>query len=633
MTARCTAAAPRWLAAIVLAACVPGAASAAPIVLTQAQLLRSDAATPPDDAADWETVTLPDRERPALPQRAPDTAWYRASFDGPGHAAGDAGWAVYLPYFHDGAQLFLNGQPFGRVRGSDGEVRVRWLRPFLLPIPDTLMRPGRNVLQVRAQVPESRSLRFPAPIVGPQDELLPLYDARMFWQRTLPQFTVVLAGLVAAFVAAIWWRRRDETLYGLLSLAMLLWGVRTVAQVVETVPAALWPAWRALFFAASAGFVVALALFMLRFAGLRWRGFASVLWTFAAIGPIVMLVGGVPTERWVDHVWTAGIVAAGLVVVGLAGWAAWRQRSWQSTALFGSLLLALVAGGHDYLIVTDHAWVARVAPAWLGQRTYLLHLGADALLLVMAAILTARFVQSLSLVEELNETLEQRVADRERQLASQFETMARLERDRAIEEERQRIMLDMHDGLGSQLLTSLARVERAAMPQRDVADTLRHCIGEMRLALDALAPAPGDDFRAAFGNFRYRWDTQLADAGVRATWAINVPDDGWSVPSHERIDLLRVLQEALTNVVKHAQARNVIIRIGCSASGLGFEVQDDGRGCDATTGRPGHGMRSMRARAQRLGAELSIASTSHGTCVVLHLERLPASGQAPSAGA
>jgi signal transduction histidine kinase len=610
----------RLLAAVALGAAL-GSAAGAPLVLTQAQLLRSAASEPPDDTAPWQAVMLPDQERRPEAGQPDDAAWYRMVVELPTRTAADAPWAVYLPYFHDGALLFLNGQPFGRIRGSDDEVKVRWVRPFLLPVPDTLLYPGRNVLHVRALLPESRSLRFPAPGIGTQDDLLPAYDARVFWQRTLPQFTVVLAGLVAAFVASIWWRRRDESLYGWLALAMLLWGLRTLAQVVEVVPADLWAAWRAVFFAASAGFVVALLLFTLRFAALRVRGLGTALWVYVAIGPLAMLLGGAAVERTIDHVWAAGMVAIGLAIVGLAAWSAWRQRTWQAGTLLGAFGLALAAGLHDYLIVTDHAWIARLAPLWLGQRIYLLHLAANALLLVMTAILTARFVQSLKLVEELNQTLEHRVADRERQLAGQFEAMARLERDRAVEGERQRIMLDMHDGLGSQLLTSLARVERGAMAQRDVADTLRECIAEMRLALDALAPSDDDDFRAAFGNFRYRWDTLLADAGVQANWSVAAPDDGLPVPAHQRLELLRVLQEALTNVVKHARARHVRIRVEAGAGGLRVEVHDDGQGFEvAAAGRVGHGLRSMRARAQRLGAALTIEAASPGTRVTLRVD-------------
>jgi signal transduction histidine kinase len=601
---------------------LPSAALAGPLMLTEADLLLSDSPTPPPDDAPWQRVSLPDRERRVQPGQG-GAAWYRMAFEVPASGAAAAPWAVYLPYFYDGAQLSLNGEPLARIRGSDAEVRVRWVRPHLLTVPEPLLQPGRNVLRVRATLPEGRALQFPAPAIGTHDELLPLYDRRLFWQRTLPQTAVVLSALMAAFILCVWWRRRQEVLYGLLGLAVLLWGIRTLPFVFEQVPTALWALWRAVFFAAQAGFAVVMALFALRFAGLRLHWLERGLWAYWAIGPVAMWAGGPNAEPWIDRVWGAGLIPIGLMVLLLVAWSAWRQRTWQACTLLAALGLVLVAGFHDYLMVSNVAWATRLAPVWLGHRIYLLQLAANVLLLVMAAILTSRFVQSLNTVEELNLTLERRVADREHQLANQFDAMAQLERDRAAEAERQRIMLDMHDGLGSQLFTSLSRVERGAMAQRDVAELLRDCIAEMRLALDALAPSD-DDFRSALGNFRYRWDAQLDAAGVHASWSIDASDEGLQVPPHQRLELLRVLQEALTNVVKHAHARSVQVRVASRTQGLRFEVQDDGHGLDVARVRTGRGLHNMRARAHRLGAELSVVGTSPGTCVILQLG-MPAS--------
>lgn len=602
----------------------PRAATTGSLTITDASIVLSDSQTPVGDDARWQPVSLPDRERRA--QRPAAAAWYRMAFELPVRGAEPTPWAVYLPYFYDGARLYINGEPLASVRGSDDEVKVRWVRPHLVTIPESLLRPGRNVLQLRAALLEGRALQVPALGVGPHDDLLPLYDRRLFSQRTLPQTAVVLSGLMAAFILYVWVRRRQEVLYGLLGLAMLLWGIRTLPFVFEQVPTDLWPLWRALFFAAQAGFAVVMALFALRFAGIRRRWLERGLWVYWAIGPAVMWVGGPTVEPWVDRIWGAGLIPIGLMILGLVAWSAWRQRTWQAFTLLGALGLVLLAGFHDYLMVSNVAWATRLAPTWLGHRIYLLQLAANVLLLVMTAILTSRFVQSLNTVEDLNQTLERRVADRERQLANQFDALTQLERDRATEAERQRIMLDMHDGLGSQLFTSLSRVERGAMAQRDVAEVLRHCIAEMRLALDALAPSD-DDFRSAFGNFRYRWDAQLAAAGVHAVWSIDAPDEELRVPAQKRLQLLRVLQEALTNVVKHAQARNVQVRVVSLPQGLTFEVRDDGSGLPADRAHAGRGLHNMRTRAHRLGAELLISGASPGTCVTLRFGSQAAPGQ------
>lgn len=593
-------------------------ARAAVVTPDRASMVVSDAAAPPAAEAPWRAVRLPDNWRLSQPGLTGATSWYRIDFDVPDGVSRRASWAVYLPYFYDGAQLVVNGASVASIRGSDEHTRVLWVRPHLVLVPDSLILPGRNVLMVRAaQHAAWSTLRFPAVSIGPADELLPLYERRLFWMRTLPQVTAVTSGLMSVFILFVWWRRPQETLYGLLGLASLLWGVRTMSFVIEQMPVAHWLVWRVVYWASTAGFVVVLALFALRFSGRRLPWLQRGLWTYWLVGPVMMWVNGTDAENWVGRVWAAGLIPIGMLVLGLFAHAAWRQRTWQAGLLLGAMLLSLAAGVHDYLVVANTPIAARLAPVWSGHRIYLLHLAANVLLLVMASILASRFIGSLSQVEELNRTLESRVADRERQLAGQFEAMAQLERDRAIEDERQRIMLDMHDGLGSRLLTSLARVERGAMPQRDMADALRACIAEMRLALDALSPSD-DDFLGAFGNFRYRWDAQLADAGVQATWSIDAPGDvGLQVAAHQRLDLLRVLQEALTNVVKHAQARNVHIRVERRSGGLRMEVRDDGKGAEPAADRGGHGLRSMRARAQRLGAELSMTATSPGTCVVL----------------
>ena len=67
--------------------------------------------------------------------------------------------------------------------------------------------------------PNVYPLRFPRVDIGPQDEILPLHDRRLFWSRTVPETHGAGSLLVAGFVLFIWWRRRTEVLYGLFGLA------------------------------------------------------------------------------------------------------------------------------------------------------------------------------------------------------------------------------------------------------------------------------------------------------------------------------------------------------------------------------------------------------------------------------
>lgn len=186
-------------------------------------------------------------------------------------------------------------------------------------------------------------------------------------------------------------------------------------------------------------------------------------------------------------------------------------------------------------------------------------------------------------------------------------------------------MDELHDGLGSCLFTALARAERGALHSAEMAQLLRECIAELRLALEMEA-APAGAIEPRLNAFRARWHVLLADAGVALDWRQAVQAQALAVA--ELAELLRVAQEALTNVLRHAQATQV--RLVLTADGTGaFDlcVDDNGVGWPADPSVPdapearstvlGHGLASMQRRAQRLQAELHLLPLSPGSRVRL----------------
>ncbi len=104
------------------------------------------------------------------------------------------------------------------------------------------------------------------------------------------------------------------------------------------------------------------------------------------------------------------------------------------------------------------------------------------------------------------------------------------------------------------------------------------------------------------------------------------------LPAHIAAHVYRIGAEALTNAVRHGAARHVDVALARNGTTATIEVRDDGRGLPAIR-RPGsNGLRSMRARADTIGAELSIGSGAdgHGTCVVLSFSTHPDEGSSES---
>jgi len=603
-------------ALLIAAAAVASTAQAGVVQPQRADLIVSDQSfAPAVNDPRWREVALTHIERAPV-------VWYRVQFDAD---LTESFWMVYLPFLYGGGQVSVNGFPVANVTQSTPDLHVRWERPFLLPLPAGTLRAKDNTLLIRL-VPAhaSTAAMMPRLALGPQAALQPMFDRRLFMVRTVPVVTVVSGLVVGALVLLIWYRRRQEVLYGWFGLAAIFWALRTTTFVFDALAAGAWELWRLLYFMSTGGFIVVLAMFTLTLAGWSRPLITRLLLGYWALGPVAYFVGG---HAFTSKYWVAGLIPVGLGLAAVAFVAAWRRRSGETLAIAGALALAFGAGLHDYLVAGSSAFLNALLPNWPDHRLFMLHHAANVLLLVMGTLLAVRFVRTLGEVEAANRTLEARVKERERQISASYERIAVLQREQAATDERQRIMQDLHDGLGSQLFTSLSRAERGALDATAMSDTLRSAIDQMRVALEALA-SEEQDFGTAFGNFRFRWDARLRDCGLKPVWQIDMDDATPAIAPHDALQLLHIVQEALTNVVKHARASTVTVRMQHARGVLSVDVLDNGVGGAAAkpAGSGGRGQSNMAKRAQRLQGTLEADFGPHGGRVSL---RMPLAEQAP----
>jgi len=202
---------------------------------------------------------------------------------------------------------------------------------------------------------------------------------------------------------------------------------------------------------------------------------------------------------------------------------------------------------------------------------------------------------------------------------------ARVQRLLQLERVRTRIATDLHDDIGSSLsrialLSDLVRhqVETAhpASGQRlaQIASSARDLVGAMADIVWALDPRH-DDLEHVVRRIREFAADVLGGAGV--SWGLSAPEDSASVRmgAEPRRHTYLILKEAITNVARHARAREVDLRLHVADGRLNVEIRDDGRGFtpDETDrgSRPsgGNGLRNMRARAAECGGTLSVEST------------------------
>jgi len=260
----------------------------------------------------------------------------------------------------------------------------------------------------------------------------------------------------------------------------------------------------------------------------------------------------------------------------------------------------------------------------IGGNTYYVPFVNQLDVVLVSVVLAWTFVRNVRRVEGFNLELQRNVGDARAELAATLERQHELELVHARLGERVSLAHDLHDGLGGMLIGNIAELEQAPeqMPSRKVLDMFRELRDDLRLIIDtASAQQYGEhSLDDLLGPLRHRM-TRLFDAhDIDLQWNLQHVEDVY-LSTTQSLDILRILQETLANALKHSGASRVVIELQRSGDALQMEVSDNGIGMPKPAGEDGYGtgMRSMHARATRLGATLTIGSEPGATVVRLHM--------------
>jgi signal transduction histidine kinase len=525
--------------------------------------------------------------------------------------------AILIERLGNAYEVHLNGTLLA-TRGRLDAPRDTWAAklPVHLSVPDTLLR-ERNHLEVRLRADSGRRAGLSPPIVGPATAIEPLAVRAELVRVRLPQAAAVLSLIVAAFCALLWWQQRDP-LYLWAGLAEGLWAFAVTDTLLEQTPLP-WPYWGLLVVTVRALWSWALYALLQRVFGARPRREFWAMLVVQASAPVLVVVA-----TWLQ--WSPPITASHLLVIGMwvfvlarLSLVGLRAPSWERGLLWTAVAASLVAGLRD-------AYAARLAaelyaePAWLKYVT-------PTFAAVVLGIVGARFRHARLEVERLNQSLAAKVAARESELRESFVRVGELERERAVLAERQRILRDMHDGVGSGLATALRQLEAGRASEGDLALLLRESLDQLKLSIDAMNLPPGD-VNALLASLRYRLQPRIEAAHLVLHWNVDAlpPWPGRHEQAMRHLQYL--LLEAISNALQHARASE--LRLSARVEGDCIEVclADDGVGL---RGSQGQGLRSMRTRSAEIGAGIEWLDAAPGTCVRLRLPLVGDAGQSPDA--
>ena len=511
----------------------------------------------------------------------------------------EQGLVVFVPRYNRWASLWVNGQAIPMADSPAwraGRLGGKWV------VPPGFLKPGRNSIAVEVRRECCRA--FLGSIIAAPPGAIDIAIRQWRLQSLFPSVGLMVVGLFGAascLMAAARSPYRQEAYAAALAFAGMalggLWQVDILTPSSEPIYGA-------------AGQMTLLATF----AGLvaladRWfpggPRYDGALVTCSAIFAFINLAAAITTDgmplaiRNLNEllvVLFANIAILSCVVRGVRV---------EGRALIPDAAVVMLIPA---ISISDLIGSLQISPLSLNIAP--LGILALAVLLLLGIVRRARMLSRR--LEHANALLDARIASKEAELEATAALLRQREAEAAVQGERSRIMRDLHDGLGSQLMSIMLSARVGIAEPAVVAEGLQAVIDEMRLMVDSM-DSVGESLSAALATFKARVQPRIETTGIAFDWqedpAIATLSD---FGPRDVLQIFRVLQEAVTNALKHAECNRIAVNAVVSDGRLVLQIEDDGKGI-TTRGQAGRGLTNMRLRAASVQGEVMVEPGTNGT--------------------
>ncbi|AUT49656.1 7TM diverse intracellular signaling domain-containing protein [Achromobacter sp. AONIH1] len=561
-----------------------------------------DGARPADGPA-WRPVTLPDDWSARWPGHT-GKAWYRIDWRCDGASRAPA--ALALESIIMAGEVYANDDLLWRDASQSEPLSRSWNMPRYWRLPESAMRDGVNTIWVRVAGVAGQHPGLGPVYLGEPEAIERGHEQRVWRNRTLFHVNLTISAALGLFFFSLWILRPQQSSHGWYALTALFW-VLFAANIVATSP---WPFATTL--AAARANAMALTLhiacfcmFTWRFAGRYRPRLEKVMWVGVALS--LAALAFVPDDVQPSAQFVIVMALTALFCLNCLHFSiqALRGRDREQQLLAACLLVFLGAAVHDLLLLFKR----------IDGLSYIPYTSI-AVLIGMSAVQGLRHARSVRRIERFNEELEISVQRARDELAVTLAREHELALAHSRLQDRLDIARDLHDGLGGSLVRMTALVEQSGAPlqNRQFLSMLNLLRNDLRQTIDSGASAdmkPPATPREWIAPLRHRYTQLFDELGIEVRW--DVPAS-WIVPPSalQCLALTRLIEEGLTNVIKHSRAGRVAVRLAQpDPRALELMVADDGAGFDvAAVCQAGIsvGMRSMSTRIARVGGSLRIDS-------------------------
>jgi two-component system sensor histidine kinase UhpB len=458
---------------------------------------------------------------------------------------------VLVPSVNRSITLAINGQTIFDSTAFAVRSGPLLTAAYFARMPKVLLHAGHNQLTMTVATGLNTVPTYISAVyVGSEASLAASFRLLDFLVNTLKTTTMVANVLLAlGFIFLSFFRPKDQ-LFGWLTaflICNLVFALVTTGGWISSQSRV--PIFGATFLPAMSLFFVGVAYAIIHKPAPKFLLYAAVGITLA-LQPFAV-IGTTPARAVVAITGLVFVVVLFAATTGIIAWAAFRIRSTEACILLPASLLLTYYVYHDTFVaatVPNYGFTLLVPycrPFFLGALTF---------------VLMRRMALSLDQLDHANETLNIKLAEREAELAKlhrrEQEAIAHQVRESTThlvrDQERQRLTHDLHDGISGHLVSIIALSERTG--DKNTEQAAREALNDLRLVIYSLDL--GDrELPLALANLRERLVPQLQRLGVALDWSIaGLPDISGVTPGNA-LAVLRIMQEAITNALKHGPAR------------------------------------------------------------------------------
>lgn len=297
-----------------------------------------------------------------------------------------------------------------------------------------------------------------------------------------------------------------------------------------------------------------------------------------------------------------------------------------------------IAALHDYCTINGllgdirKAFPSPAVPDLLFENYFITLYGLMPVIFIMLEIVINHYRANRDYMQ--NEAV--RVASALRQSEIRLREVVKKQHDirniKLIQQERERLLMEIHDGVGSQLISGMLLAQKQGLQKQTVLDMIQGCIDDVRVIIDCISMAERANALEIFDKLTDRLRPRLAGIGITLHYhaQARLAEQG-DISDVQCLHASRIIQECITNAIKHATCREITVSVRQYREHLLIVVRDDGGGVeDVEQLNLGRGLKNMRKRARLLGGHIKFQNYRDGFTVILRFRNRPDGDQTNS---